>query len=53
MDLLSGIDGHTYNYILAALLKTSFTGTIIDESDGVLRGGRLGVYCDSQEKITW
>ena len=29
------------------------SGNIIDEDDGRLRGGRLGVYCDSQEQITW
>ena len=29
------------------------SGNIIDEDDGKLRGGRLGVYCDSQEQITW
>merc|ERR1712062_244869 len=29
------------------------TGDIIDEGDQSLKGGRLGVYCDSQEKITW
>jgi len=29
------------------------SGTIIDDGDNSLKGGRLGVYCDSQELITW
>merc|ERR1712142_363496 len=29
------------------------TGDIIDNSSESLKGGRLGVYCDSQEEITW
>ena len=29
------------------------TGDIRDEADESLRGGRLGVFCDSQEGITW
>ena len=29
------------------------TGNIIDDGQESLRGGRLGVYCDSQEMITW
>ena len=29
------------------------SGNIIDDGQESLRGGRLGVYCDSQEKITW
>jgi hypothetical protein len=35
----------------AALVADS--GTIIDDGPESLRGGRLGVYCDSQEQITW
>jgi hypothetical protein len=29
------------------------SGNIIDDEDGSLRGGRLGVYCDSQEQIIY
>ena len=29
------------------------SGDIIDNGPESLRGGRLGVYCDSQEQITW
>lgn len=29
------------------------SGNIIDDGDGSLRGGRLGVYCDSQEQIIY
>ena len=29
------------------------TGDIRDEAEESLRGGRLGVFCDSQEGITW
>ena len=29
------------------------TGDIRDEGGASLKGGRLGVYCDSQEDITW
>ena len=29
------------------------TGDIWDNDQGSLKGGRLGVYCDSQEDITW
>ena len=29
------------------------SGNIIDDGPDSLRGGRLGVYCDSQEQITW
>merc|ERR1712098_585323 len=29
------------------------TGDIIDNSPDSLKGGRMGVYCDSQEEITW
>ena len=29
------------------------TGDIIDNGDDSLRGGRLGVYCESQQEITW
>ena len=29
------------------------SGDILDTGADSLRGGRLGVYCDSQEKITW
>ena len=29
------------------------TGDIIDNDDGSLKGGRMGVYCDSQEDIMW
>ena len=29
------------------------SGDIIDNGAESLRGGRLGVYCDSQEGITW
>ena len=29
------------------------TGDIRDNDQGSLKGGRLGVYCDSQEDITW
>ena len=29
------------------------TGDVIDSSNATLRGGRLGVFCMSQEDITW
>ena len=29
------------------------TGDLIDSSNEALRGGRLGVFCMSQEDITW
>ena len=29
------------------------SGVIIDDGQNSLKGGRLGVYCDSQEQITW
>ena len=29
------------------------TGDIIDNSPNSLKGGRLGVYCESQENILW
>ena len=29
------------------------SGNIIDDGEESLRGGRLGVYCDSQEQITY
>ena len=29
------------------------SGNIIDDGQESLRGGRLGVYCDSQEQIIW
>ena len=29
------------------------SGDILDDGPDSLRGGRLGVYCDSQEQITW
>ena len=29
------------------------SGNIIDDGDGSLRGGRLGVYCDSQQQIVY
>ena len=29
------------------------SGDIIDSSTDSLKGGRLGVYCDSQERIKW
>ena len=29
------------------------TGVIIDNGADALRGGRLGVYCESQENILW
>ena len=29
------------------------SGDIVDTGAESLRGGRLGVYCESQEKITW
>ena len=35
----------------ASLLHDS--GDIIDKGAGSLKGGRLGVYCDSQEMIKW
>ena len=35
----------------AKLLHES--GDIVDNGPESLRGGRLGVYCDSQESITW
>ena len=33
--------------------KIADSGDIFDNGPESLRGGRLGVYCDSQEKITW
>ena len=29
------------------------SGDIFDNDDESLKGGRLGVYCDSQQEITW
>ena len=29
------------------------TGDVFDSSNSTLRGGRLGVFCMSQEDITW
>ena len=29
------------------------SGDLMDTHTGSLKGGRLGVYCDSQEGITW
>ena len=29
------------------------TGDIIDNGEGSLRGGRMGVFCYSQQSITW
>ena len=29
------------------------TGDLIDSSNATLKGGRLGVFCMSQEDITW
>ena len=29
------------------------SGDVVDTSLGSLQGGRLGVYCDSQQEITW
>ena len=29
------------------------SGDIVDDGPESLRGGRLGVYCDSQEQITF
>ena len=29
------------------------SGDLLDTHTGSLKGGRLGVYCDSQEGITW
>ena len=33
--------------------KIADSGDIFDNGPESLRGGRLGVYCDSQEQITW
>ena len=33
--------------------KIADSGDILDDGPESLRGGRLGVYCDSQEQITW
>ena len=29
------------------------SGNFYDKSSRALKGGRLGVYCDSQEDVTW
>ena len=29
------------------------SGNIVDDGADSLKGGRLGVYCDSQEQIIW
>ena len=29
------------------------SGNLVDDGEDSLRGGRLGVYCDSQEGIIW
>ena len=29
------------------------SGDIIDNGEGSLRGGRMGVFCNSQQSITW
>ena len=29
------------------------SGDIIDDSEDSLKGGKLGVFCDSQEKVRW
>ena len=59
--------GHSYRFSLIhrpglGLIKLQLweggsliadSGNIIDDGQDSLRGGRLGVYCDSQELITW
>ena len=59
--------GHSYRFSLThrprlGLIKLQLwegetliadSGNIIDDGQDSLRGGRLGVYCDSQEQITW
>ena len=34
-------------------VRIADSGNIIDDGPTSLKGGRLGVYCDSQEQITW
>ena len=60
-------EGHSYRFSLThrprlGLIRLQLwegekliadSGHIIDDGPDSLRGGRLGVYCDSQEQITW
>ena len=60
-------EGHSYRFKLVHRPKVGLirmrlwegetliadSGDIIDDGVNSLRGGRLGVYCDSQEQITW
>ena len=66
-DARGWIPGHSYRFSLLhrprlGLIRLQLwegerriadSGNIIDDGQESLRGGRLGVYCDSQEKITW
>ena len=60
-------EGHSYRFSLThrprlGLIKLRLwegetlvadSGNVIDDGQHSLRGGRLGVYCDSQEQIIW
>ena len=60
-------EGHSYRFSLIhrprlGLIKLQLwegetlvadSGNVIDDGQHSLRGGRLGVYCDSQEQIVW
>lgn len=60
-------EGHSYRFKLVHRPKVGLirlklwegdsliadSGDIIDDGVNSLKGGRLGVYCDSQEQITW
>ena len=60
-------EGHSYRFSLIhrprlGLIKLRLwegemliadSGNVIDDGQHSLRGGRLGVYCDSQEGIIW
>lgn len=61
------MEGHSYRFKLLHRPRTGLirlklwegetqiadSGDIFDNGSESLRGGRLGVYCDSQEQITW
>ena len=61
------VEGHSYRFKLQHRPRTGLirlqlwegenqiadSGEIYDIGPESLRGGRLGVYCDSQEQITW
>ena len=42
-----------FNTILDQWVQIVETGKITDSNPERLMGGKLGVYCDSQQDITW